>query len=99
VASVRLLGHEKFALRRQSIRGYYRRPQSCRGLRFRATSFDDVIDPVEPKHSHDNQIDCDGETHDARRDHEKYSAAIVAIGRCESNESHKLSALYLERRG
>jgi hypothetical protein len=34
--------------------------------------FDDVIDPVQPKHSHDNQIDRDGVAHDARRDHEKY---------------------------
>jgi hypothetical protein len=42
------------------------------GLRSRATSFDDVIDRVQPKHSRDNQIDRDRETHDARRDHEKY---------------------------
>jgi len=31
-----------------------------------------VIDPVQPEHSHGNQIDRDGVTHDARRDHEKY---------------------------
>jgi hypothetical protein len=41
-------------------------------LRRAATSFDEVIYTVQSQHSHGNQIDRDGETHDTRCYHEKY---------------------------
>ena len=41
------------------------------GLRSRATSFDDVIDPVQSQNADEDQVDSHCEAHDPGRDHEE----------------------------